>query len=308
MSTNEIATQTCREPVHIAGEHDAFDEPCGNPLPCPTHRTLTDQAAGDRAGIAFQVAANRAAMGLDADVKVTPQQQTNEAWVGQFNRGVFLYADASVDDLRVAVRAAERLADEVAALVQRGAISSRSPAADALLDFRNPPSSPRADRIAELERALAAAEVERDAAQNEIEAFKQLDRVKSPFCDHLALYAWTDNGGKTIWCLLCVRERLTADNAALIAERDALQSQVREAEKERDDEKRQHAETLRQRGITEFTLIVERDKLREIANDVLCRIERSHKASIGSINNTYTPQIGVEEVEAWRAKMEKSSK
>jgi hypothetical protein len=50
------------------------------------------------------------------------------------------------------LRAAEALADEVAVLVRRGVIDARSPAADALLDFRNPPSSPRADRLAELER------------------------------------------------------------------------------------------------------------------------------------------------------------
>lgn len=52
-------------------------------------------------------------------------------------------------------RAADRLADEVAALVRRGKLDSRSPAADALLDYRNPPSSPRADRLAELEQQLA---------------------------------------------------------------------------------------------------------------------------------------------------------
>lgn len=35
--------------------------------------------------------------------------------------------------------------------VKRRVIDSRSPAADALLDFRNPPSSPRADRLTVLE-------------------------------------------------------------------------------------------------------------------------------------------------------------
>jgi len=47
-------------------------------------------------------------------------------------------------------RCADALADEVAVLVKRGVIDSRSPAADALLDYRNPPSSPRADRLAAL--------------------------------------------------------------------------------------------------------------------------------------------------------------
>lgn len=44
-----------------------------------------------------------------------------------------------------------RLADEVAALVRLKVIDERSPAADALLDWREPPSSPRADRLAVLE-------------------------------------------------------------------------------------------------------------------------------------------------------------
>lgn len=48
---------------------------------------------------------------------------------------------------------ADALADEVAVLVLRKEIDARSPAADALLDYRNPPSTPRADRLAELEAA-----------------------------------------------------------------------------------------------------------------------------------------------------------
>lgn len=48
-------------------------------------------------------------------------------------------------------RAANALADEVAVLVRRQVIDSRSPAADALLDYREPPSSPRADRLALLD-------------------------------------------------------------------------------------------------------------------------------------------------------------
>lgn len=58
---------------------------------------------------------------------------------------------------------ADRLADEVAVLVRRGTIDARSPAGDALLDYRDPPSTPRADRLASLESALeeARAEVER---------------------------------------------------------------------------------------------------------------------------------------------------
>lgn len=51
--------------------------------------------------------------------------------------------------------AADRLADEVAVLVTRGYLDSRSAAADALLDYRQPPRSPRSDRLAELENGVA---------------------------------------------------------------------------------------------------------------------------------------------------------
>lgn len=51
---------------------------------------------------------------------------------------------------------ADRMADEIAVLVQRKVISSRCPAADALLDYRDPPQSPRSDRLLELETAIDA--------------------------------------------------------------------------------------------------------------------------------------------------------
>lgn len=50
------------------------------------------------------------------------------------------------------VRCADKLADEVDVLVLRKVIDSRSPSADALLDYRNPPTSPRSDRMAALEK------------------------------------------------------------------------------------------------------------------------------------------------------------
>lgn len=53
-------------------------------------------------------------------------------------------------------RAADELADEVAALVRRKVIDSRSPAADALLSFRDPPSTPRAERLADVDRYNAS--------------------------------------------------------------------------------------------------------------------------------------------------------
>lgn len=52
-------------------------------------------------------------------------------------------------------RAADHLADEVQVLVQRRVIDSRSPAGDALLDYREPVRSKRGDRLTELEAELA---------------------------------------------------------------------------------------------------------------------------------------------------------
>lgn len=56
--------------------------------------------------------------------------------------------------------AADLLADEVAALVRLKVIDSRSPAADALLDYRDPPATPRADRLAEMDHREAAVRAE----------------------------------------------------------------------------------------------------------------------------------------------------
>jgi hypothetical protein len=51
---------------------------------------------------------------------------------------------------------ADRLADEVASLVTRGYLDSRSAAADALLDYREPPRTARSDRLAKLDALLAS--------------------------------------------------------------------------------------------------------------------------------------------------------
>ena len=51
---------------------------------------------------------------------------------------------------------AEALAYEVAVLVRSRAIDPRSPAGDALLCYRDPPSSERADRLAAADRKLGA--------------------------------------------------------------------------------------------------------------------------------------------------------
>lgn len=72
-----------------------------------------------------------------------------EAWVAQF--GPFKK------------RAADTLADEVAVLIRHKVISMRSPVADALLDYRNPPATERADRMAALEAANATLTTMREA-------------------------------------------------------------------------------------------------------------------------------------------------
>jgi len=46
---------------------------------------------------------------------------------------------------------ADRMADEIDVLIKRRVIDSRSPAADALLDYREPPRTSRSDRMALLE-------------------------------------------------------------------------------------------------------------------------------------------------------------
>ena len=51
-------------------------------------------------------------------------------------------------------RAADRLADEVAALVVRGKLATRTPVTDALEDYRNSPRSERSDRLADLEEEV----------------------------------------------------------------------------------------------------------------------------------------------------------
>lgn len=69
-------------------------------------------------------------------------------------------------------RCADALADEVDLLVCRKVIDSRSPAADALLSYRDPPTSPRSEHLLEIER--------HDALEREIAMLRaELDRVKT---------------------------------------------------------------------------------------------------------------------------------
>lgn len=50
-------------------------------------------------------------------------------------------------------------------------------------------------------------------------------------------------------------------------------------------------------------LAVSRDPHRLLVEEILQRIEGSLRGSIGSIGNTYLPQIGVDEVQRWRARL-----
>lgn len=80
------------------------------------------------------------------------------------------------------VRCADAMADEVDVLISRKVIDCRSPAADALLDYRDPPRTPRSDRLAELERGNAQlresikkhSELCADAVHEQGESYKTL--------------------------------------------------------------------------------------------------------------------------------------
>lgn len=74
------------------------------------------------------------------------------------------------------LRAAERLADEVANLVVIGKLNARSAAADALLDYRDPPRSERSDRLSDLEQELAALRTAREADAAELKRLRGLKR------------------------------------------------------------------------------------------------------------------------------------
>lgn len=82
-------------------------------------------------------------------------------------------AELERDEARAWRQCADHLADEVNVLVRRRVVDMRSPVADALLDYRYPPASPRGDRLAELER-------ERDAA---------IARAEAAVLDSVDLYA-----------------------------------------------------------------------------------------------------------------------
>lgn len=84
---------------------------------------------------------------------------------------------------------ADRLAEEVAVLVRRNVIDSRSPAADALLDYLDPRPimSPRADRLAELEE-----QVERHAYTHQANTQEYLRTLEELKCAAKAAKVWRE--------------------------------------------------------------------------------------------------------------------
>jgi len=128
-------------------------------------------------------------------------------------------------------RCAEKLADEVDVLVRTHKLDSRSPAADALLDYRNPPQTERSDRIVELGKENQKLK----AATEEMANFKadseQLVNVVGPRAQKLLLDL--EEARHDIVVLRVERdtariERDTSREAAssFKAERDAAQSEL----------------------------------------------------------------------------------
>lgn len=68
------------------------------------------------------------------------------------------------------LRAADALADEVAGLIRRRELDARSPAGDALLDYREPPQTERADRLAAMDQDLGRLRAENRTLQERLAA------------------------------------------------------------------------------------------------------------------------------------------
>ncbi len=118
---------------------------------------------------------------LGCDVEMV-QSNVGE-WVGYDDASAEIAKlRAEVDEKTTRLRDADMLADEVAALVMRRVIDSRSAASDALLRYREEPRTELSDRIAALESALSAA---RAALDGEREALAVI-------CDEQASLAKRD--------------------------------------------------------------------------------------------------------------------
>ena len=96
---------------------------------------------------------------------------------------------AERDKARAWRQCADHLADEVDVLIRRRVIDWRSPAADALLDYRDPesPTSERSDRILSLEADISSARALADVRGREVERVeRERDAYRSMLCDLLA--------------------------------------------------------------------------------------------------------------------------
>ena len=110
---------------------------------------------------------------------------------------------------------AQALADEVDVLVRRHIIDARSPAADALLDFRNPPMTPRSDRLTTLEFQLDEARADlRMALAERRDALSERDEARSQLRSNLVLRKYTDDELRT-----CTRAVTDLDEARAEVER-----------------------------------------------------------------------------------------
>lgn len=94
-------------------------------------------------------------------------------------RATLAARDLELGRARLTVRDADRVADEVAVLVRRHVIDSRSPAADALLDYRSPPSSARADRMAALQQENARLRARGEALQAVVSAVQRWAKIQA---------------------------------------------------------------------------------------------------------------------------------
>lgn len=99
---------------------------------------------------------------------------------------------------------ADRLADEVAVLIQRRIIDARSPTADALLDYRETMRTERSDRLATLDAELETARAELRAVG---ELLARIHRDGGHYqADHGTLKAIKDAEAKVIELLGSVHE------------------------------------------------------------------------------------------------------
>lgn len=115
---------------------------------------------------------------------------------------------AELNELKWKVRAADAMADAVAVLVQIRKIDSRSRAADALLDYRDPPRDERTDAMAIMESELATAKA--DAERYRV-ALTEIYNGPGCSCEHIITSEDADTGEHNQCC--CYRNWRAANVA-----------------------------------------------------------------------------------------------